>query len=1028
MTEPRPRGRPRKIQPATFVDTESSGAEPLSHHIGLHTTPSAMSIGDLDPQQQHTQRQGASIFLDAQGKPLQICISRTVKNISDLENKIKAHGGEVTWDERTAYISLADPGHKYLETMYSTEWVDYCIEKQALVNHNTTKYRLGIANRTEKSHYSLEDDYLLRQFIKDKLRIGAKVKGNRIYQDFAIMNKQHSWQSWRDRAVRVLKLTDPLSPYEVSRARREEQLKKLEETRAAPFSTEATTLSQAVHEALSQANGTDQQEPLIHSATTVAQQLSEKMEGPQTMDTNDVTDIGSFGEKELQTQAFPSQTLACPFDEASEIESDYEDDFHSLIGTALSQKDKDPHAWQRVQETLKQEPVWMTTGRGKSPTVTTPPAGSKRRLSLSPVQTNQRNIEMSQASAIQSSRLSLPNMSRLGQKSPMLLMTVQDAPSAVNTGRDSKLSPSVVSSTTDETSASLTPQTLQTLSTWRNPPQAHLSIPDSIPPSIPSAHEADNTGEAELEDDAQDNYVAKEVSSKAEELELLDKDDIATEYKILAKMKAVGSISSKASEESSLIYNQEADDEHGTHFAEGERNDEGPYHGFVLPEKLLVASKPIASRRTSRARTMRSSQSASPSPWESKFYSAAADDNTSELDSQLERAPSDDNNMDENKISGSQKVLEHAANRHPDRTTRRRSPVQEVVAGAEHEEAQGVLMKTKQESRKEYKEATSDVLQQKEQDQIQGEHAVSHVNDDGALVSEEVAEDIAIDEMKQGNQIIVEDEPRDKSSKGYEVDEDEEEEVLVRRGRKSQLSQGAQGSPTAAGRQSSPPMDVKQIRSAATIPNRKMDEKLRQSAQVDVTESSEGTPQIEPERPARGVMRQDAVQEFYGADIVEDQADTDRVRRDQLLLYLHDLYHEEIRTLVMYELVPQLKAIDILDACSGDLELARAFINDGMTDEIQGHFWTGLDDSRVFSKKKEDEIALVQRHSFTEIFRRLQYLTKTRREAERFAASPEAIDASGLLKRKTRPMSTMLPRADTALENYKRQKMVGATQ
>ncbi|KAG0302877.1 hypothetical protein BGZ98_007153 [Dissophora globulifera] len=176
--------------------------------------------------------EGRKIFVDKGGQPLLICISLTVKDIHALESKIREYGGAVTMDERIAYIHLADPGHRYQHPMFSTEWVDKCISHGGLLDHKTPEFQLGIARRIDKMPYTLEEDQALRLFVDEKRRGGAKVKGNRVYQEFAEMHNTHSWQSWRERAVKDLKLTEPPSVFGPAKAKREGRLRGLQERRS----------------------------------------------------------------------------------------------------------------------------------------------------------------------------------------------------------------------------------------------------------------------------------------------------------------------------------------------------------------------------------------------------------------------------------------------------------------------------------------------------------------------------------------------------------------------------------------------------------------------------------------------------------------------------------------------------------------------------------------------------------------------------------------------------------------------------
>jgi len=81
----------------------------------------------------------------------------------------------------------------------------------------------------------------------------------------------------------------------------------------------------------------------------------------------------------------------------------------------------------------------------------------------------------------------------------------------------------------------------------------------------------------------------------------------------------------------------------------------------------------------------------------------------------------------------------------------------------------------------------------------------------------------------------------------------------------------------------------------------------------------------------------DPCTEFYMDDLDEakvvlsntSDTDDDKQQRTRLLLYLGNKYKEQIRKMTVLELVPKLTAIDILDACSGNLTAARQYMRKG---------------------------------------------------------------------------------------------------
>ncbi|KAG0051254.1 hypothetical protein BGZ83_003961 [Gryganskiella cystojenkinii] len=158
------------------------------------------------------------LFTNKHGRPLQICISKTVKDISMLQHTIESHGGKVIQDDKEAFIQLADPGYSYSEPKHSFTWVTDCTIQGKLLDHDTAAYKLRRSGSRDKTPFSTEDDIQLRQFIKAKKDKGQQINGNRIYQEFASTHPSHSWMSWRERATKDLKLTAPPSPHEAGKA------------------------------------------------------------------------------------------------------------------------------------------------------------------------------------------------------------------------------------------------------------------------------------------------------------------------------------------------------------------------------------------------------------------------------------------------------------------------------------------------------------------------------------------------------------------------------------------------------------------------------------------------------------------------------------------------------------------------------------------------------------------------------------------------------------------------------------------
>ena len=69
--------------------------------------------------------------------------------------------------------------------MYSAQWVYDCIEQGRLIDHDDPEYRLGRGIKSDRTHFTVDEDRLLREFIHHKKQQGAAMNGNKIYEEFA---------------------------------------------------------------------------------------------------------------------------------------------------------------------------------------------------------------------------------------------------------------------------------------------------------------------------------------------------------------------------------------------------------------------------------------------------------------------------------------------------------------------------------------------------------------------------------------------------------------------------------------------------------------------------------------------------------------------------------------------------------------------------------------------------------------------------------------------------------------------------
>ncbi|KAI8601074.1 hypothetical protein EDD21DRAFT_118330 [Dissophora ornata] len=802
---------------------------------------------------------GSRIFVDAQGQPLQICISRTVKDISNLENKIRTHGGEVTNDDKMAFICLADPGLSYLQTtysMYSTEWVHHCVQQEALVHHDTPAFRLKKANRNDKTHFTLEQDCLLREFIEAKKRDGARLNGNLIYEEFSNTHKEHSWQSWKYRAVTGLKLTESpesQSIYESSKAQREEKLRKHQDLRTP-----------------------------VHHDPLSEEKMPRTLQNTTTKPSPKVTSISDDEDNDKSNQS-ATQHMSPEILDFNDIPSDDEEDqFHKKMMLDLRRTSRTVQ-WSRAEPVSDENRGDDVADRaGPSQPADDMRPSRSRYLSHSPTKARSNGGNERQEKA-RRTRLSLPSMTaRLGESPSMqrqaAFVALIPKKSAESSDIASRFSPKSLN------------QYSSTQRSWRNPPQDNLSIPESFSVPLPLPAE-----------DTDDSQPLARASAEFDEIELVDEDDIAIERMIQTKMflshptpsnlHELESASRSCSED--RFQEQENDQEDSsTHYTPDSLGqldgDSESFHGFELPTKLL------AGRTSSPGRRKSANKAAATSPSQSKDALTTRGRSASHETQEELTAITDTEPIDE-----SMQEVEHEA---------------EIKISAS----------------------------QKEEEKEEVHHILSLSSVDAVEIK------VSASQAKRSREAMRRD-PTCTDPIEKEEEEQEEERLLRRR------------------------LDVK---SSPVSQNNK-----------SLLEWN----QIKKEPTVGRTRKQDAVHEFYADDM-------------RLMYYLKNLYREEIATLMFFELVHPLRAIDTLDACSGDLKLARTIINHGITNEIQSRFWTREDDEKVFSKVKEDEIALVKKHSLIEIALRYQYLSKTRADAERLPVSMEAIQAPALQrKRPTAP-------------------------
>ncbi|KAG0214719.1 hypothetical protein BGX33_001918 [Mortierella sp. NVP41] len=1048
------------------------------------------------------------IFINSEGQPLHICVSRTVANLDNVEFKIKKHGGIPTHDERTAAIKLAAPGRSYQEPMFSVAWVDDCVKIQRLLN--TSPYRLGTAISTKKTPFTAEDDRLLTEFVNSKKQDHAFINGNIIYEHFAEMYNRHSAQSWRERAVDVLKLTSGPSPYEASKEKREAARRQQERQRE----TERLRL-------LEQQQPQRQQQGVQKTRTSSTQQ---PIKPPPTAATSRITDtdfqvIGSDSEEEESKQE-SSQHFARPSQQPLmfiDIESsDEEDKFHKAEMDRRRNPDSQLSAFQLLasqQEDRKITPsqkVQLDKSLSPSPSpepvlnrpspVAEDPIQDQDGIQDEPFEYNDEDYTDEPARDndlddpfVDYNNSDSPTETRNSHTSPVLhngnssdpFKVDEDHSSPVEVGEDDSLSDPFGSNDTpganeimdkdddsdysepkrskpsprpkrqvktlrtrpatlspkkaespeslkdsvlrrsarrslpnrswgqdalaDENGVTTTPlpidnteeidhtderrpagtptkddlvaaQGQPSLPAWRNSPQAHLSIPGTFSLPLQDVPDQDTQQDVSTKDDL------NEVASAMEELQ---------EEPVMDDWQDEPAMDEPYDETSGLDPEDDADvrgsQEEADASGEDNNSELTDEDDITIEQKILQKTRPrylspsedaaqepqeqrspsstpaYAERRTSKA------QEVSDSEDDHLVYELPAKLLVAHTPSQRQQAQW---SPTVRSTGPSFKATDQAAVY--SRSEREESlnisgPVSSASEGEEEEDADdavGADVGVPREVNDELVEAESSSvhINVSESQSV----VVEHVEPEGHSVQITVSESRSVAETIQTTTVVHE---TDAPLLGEEDQEDSlaVSEVAVESGQEEEEE-------VEIGQQLGETANEGHL-SAHVVPA------VAPTVVPVVQEVSSPVPDS-----------RDVVLDYYSGEGVGETAER-RMEREQLLLYLRDLYRKEIRTLMLHELVPALRSIDILDACSGNLKLARVFIDQGMTEEIQSQFWTRVDDYMLFSTKNEDVMGLLKRRSAVELISRTGYLTKTRQEAKQFEVAPGAMEASGLLKR-----------------------------
>ncbi|KAF9144031.1 hypothetical protein BGX30_014015 [Mortierella sp. GBA39] len=1025
------------------------------------------------------------IFVDPKGQPLQICVSKTVPGRESVESKIREYGGIPTYDESKAAIKLGAPGRTTQGVMFSVDWVDDCIEDLKLIELDTFAYRLKTAAKNTRRPFSREDDKLIEEFVKSKRAVNAPINGNKIYEDFAAQHTQHTAQSWRERAVNVLNLTGELSPYEASKAKREEARRQMQEK----LETDKKMLETEQKKLLEIQELRQQQQKAAQPTLTGNAHITIEVIESDSEEENDETMEELEPSTQFFTQQFPSSQRSI-LDLSDIASTDSEDRSHRTMRDEIVRRRSHPGTLTSTTSQLPKLSVTQAVGMeitssqnvlldaasssssspsspARSPPIRTlesrdatpasdkclqqdqdssygVPSGSDHNNPVIHNGNNTKRTDILNITADQHNHPSDADESDVSEpRFPQALPQVKRSVKADRT-RPATLSPvskriaspgslqdpalkwnsrrSLPNRSWNQTAhpdereqagtpiqddlvaarGSPTSLTSPSLPTWRNSPQAHLSIPDTL--SIPNQDvSASASQKGAPNTDALDSAAVVDGAPPPATVKDAHAEPAIEDPQNSSAVENIRDEAVLDDWKDDLVL----DDIHDDH-TEQDRVDgpdtAGSHDDADVPEHDYNSDLTDEDDKTIEQRIMRKKQHRLLSPPEPRGQKPLSPIPTpaSNLESEAQEERSLEDDQSTYKLPAKLLLSGAASRRHQKQMSqtiwsggmsfqfKKRSAFSPGLEGGVSAansvpvSREGSVPATDSEVSHNEVEADRLSFSRKGQGAHPRHPGASKPREDDFTVQAKVTETLTVTESVEtaitdgvDALLTVKGEPEDNLDVGdpEEVEEQEEEQE------EEQLDEPDQ-------RTSDTAQDIQEEAHVSSSP----------ASPSDTPKSVFEQVAIEASVLSSGTEYKDVMLDYYSGE-GEDESSERRKEREQLLLYLRDLYRKEIRTLMLHELVPALRSIDVLDACSGDLELAQILISKGMTEDIEDRFWTREDDYKLYSRKNEDVESLLGKHSAIEVVHRITYLTKTRQASRQFEVAHDAMEKSGLLKR-----------------------------
>ncbi|MCJ1478407.1 hypothetical protein MMC13_007087 [Lambiella insularis] len=143
-------------------------------------------------------------------------LSQRVPSRATFIEQIKSNGGEIVPLEKNADVKIVD--HLKQDNVpgtYSYQYIERSVRNGQL--EDLEKYRAGPSQgavrpagaidrppKGTRTAFTAEDDGILYDWVDESSRNGGYVLGNELYKQLEKINPRHTWQSWRDRWVKIL--------------------------------------------------------------------------------------------------------------------------------------------------------------------------------------------------------------------------------------------------------------------------------------------------------------------------------------------------------------------------------------------------------------------------------------------------------------------------------------------------------------------------------------------------------------------------------------------------------------------------------------------------------------------------------------------------------------------------------------------------------------------------------------------------------------------------------------------------------